>query len=469
MVNLNTIAALDCDGENVHLIVDANSLFLSQKQLLGHEPRGNDKIDFGRVANLVTQRSAEALDADFLDLERGNSPEANPFYSMLSQIGFRLGLTPRTDWIGEDWRANLDRVLDRLSELRACSCDVYYVAGRMRHEAQSSLLELAGQGRDVWLMLLGHDSGFRSHELDQFAGSIDLVEIRAAGRHYYRGASETRRVEADPATSSHRFSAVTSDDDEQLGAIGHAFAQKAPEVLEALETVQQGEAEITAQPRTGSPLAGPEARPPLESATLSAMDESDPAAISTYVLLDHENIDTVLCSEFYRGDPAQLNPTTRPQWEKLRDHFTARSGGQCHLLSFLVDNGKNAGFRTYLESIGYRVYMFLPTEGVKVVDDAISETLRALAKREGNVVLVTHDGDFVDQLEAMHLSPVGKERKSEVIGFREMMNGRYLSSTRIGVLDLEEDLEAFVHPVPNRRTAIAISDFDAETLIASLA
>ncbi len=449
MVNLNTSAVPECSGDKVHLVVDANSIFLSQKQLLGHEPRRNDRIDFARVANLVAQRSSDALDADYLDLERGGSAESNPFYFRLRQIGFRLGLTPRSDGVAPDWRVNLDRVLARFAELRTCSCDVYYVAGRMRDEVQTALLDLAEQGRDVWLMLLGRDSGLQSYELDQFADVIDLVEIRAAGRHYYQGVSEPPRAEPEPDGPS-SVSDVTSTDGDRLGAIGYALAQQAPEILEAPESDPESEIE---------PLA---AREPelIEVPTRYLNNEREPWLLA----IDVENTDGVLY-EILGG--RELNQETRIQWDRLREWVDAQEDIESALVIPVLQSTSPgvAGFASYLAGLGFRPLLLEPEPDCKVVDEAIIKLLDSMQTRTGNVMLVSNDGDFFEELHRLQDHPDGTERRIVVAGFVDRMSQKYRKADWIDVLDLQRDLDLFLHQLPNRYLPIRLGDFDAPALL----
>jgi uncharacterized protein len=321
----------------------------------------------------------------------------------------------------------------------------------MRHEVQSSLLELAGQGREVWLMLLGQDSGFQSHELDQFAGSIDLVEIRAAGRHYYRGVPETLRVESEPVSSPEPLSAVASEDDDQLGAIGYALAQQAPGALQVPKSDPQGDPELLSEPE-------PE---PIELSTQRLNDEQRPCLI----LIDAENVDSVLYEII--GDSRKLTSETRVQWARLQEWAAAEHDmGTVHVVPVLqATSPAMSGFASHLAGLGFRPVLLAPYPERKVVDEAIMKLLEDMQTRYGNVMLVSNDGDFYDHLDALGGHPDGSERVIYVAGFVDRMSQKYRKADWIEVLDLERDLSLFGYQLPNRYLAQGIDQFDAAALL----
>jgi uncharacterized protein len=93
------------------------------------------------------------------------------------------------------------------------------------------------------------------------------------------------------------------------------------------------------------------------------------------------------------------------------------------------------------------------------VDLAIIKTLEALAERDGDVCLVSHDNDFRESFAALH----DGNRRLGVLGFTEYLSGDYLELKMAGqveLFDLEDDAGAFeCGPLPRIRV-IAIEDFD---------
>jgi CheY-like chemotaxis protein len=82
---------------------------------------------------------------------------------------------------------------------------------------------------------------------------------------------------------------------------------------------------------------------------------------------------------------------------------------------------------------------------------------RRLRDRPGNVVLASHDGDFIPQVEAL----LGDDRRVGLLGFREFVNLRMteLAGRGLEILDLEHDVQAFTTPLPRVRI-IPIEEFD---------
>ena len=92
----------------------------------------------------------------------------------------------------------------------------------------------------------------------------------------------------------------------------------------------------------------------------------------------------------------------------------------------------------------------------KVVDIAIIRTLEALAEREGDVLLISHDTDFREAFGALN----DGKRKLGILAFQEYLSGDYLDLEGIALYDLEDDADAFAGgPLPRVRV-IPIEDFD---------
>ena len=94
---------------------------------------------------------------------------------------------------------------------------------------------------------------------------------------------------------------------------------------------------------------------------------------------------------------------------------------------------------------------------VKVVDVGIQRTLAALVDRPGDVLLGSHDGDFLDDVRAL----LGQGRRVGVLGFRELLNSGYaeLIGSGLELFDLEDDADAFNIRL-HRMRVIDIDDFD---------
>ncbi len=177
---------------------------------------------------------------------------------------------------------------------------------------------------------------------------------------------------------------------------------------------------------------------------------------SAVVLVDGENIDATLGSSILRRRP---DPKERPRWERLLDHLRDRWGTEVSGLFFLNSafTPLPSSFVQALLNIGYQPVILAGPPEVKVVDVAIQRTLQALAERSTDVVLVSHDGDFLDDLRPL----IDGQRRVAVVGVRELFNTGYSELVEHGleILDLEDQIKAFNVTLPRVRV-IPIDDFD---------
>ncbi len=176
----------------------------------------------------------------------------------------------------------------------------------------------------------------------------------------------------------------------------------------------------------------------------------------TYLLVDGENIDATLGTGILRHRPA---PDERPRWDRVLD-FAGRAWGQpVRGLFFLAANNElPASFVQALLAMDYRPVPLSGAADVKVVDVAIQRTLAALADRDADVLLVSHDADFVDHVTALLADGT---RKVGTIGFGEFRSQAYapLAERGLSAFDLEFDVKAFRNPLPRVRI-IPIEEFD---------
>ena len=96
----------------------------------------------------------------------------------------------------------------------------------------------------------------------------------------------------------------------------------------------------------------------------------------------------------------------------------------------------------------------------KVVDIGIQRTLDALAAHpEADVLLCTHDADFVDHVERL----MGGDRRLGLIALREYASTAF-TTLEVPIHDLEDDVGAFKVPLPRVRI-IPLDDFDPERFL----
>jgi len=177
-------------------------------------------------------------------------------------------------------------------------------------------------------------------------------------------------------------------------------------------------------------------------------------ARTTYVLIDGENIDATLGTSILGRRP---RPEERPRWERLLQFARERWDQPAQALFFLAANSNlPMTFVQALLAIGYRPIPVSGGPGEKVVDIAIQRTLVELRRREADVMLVSNDGDFVEQVGDLLAG-----RRVGVLGFVEFRNSAFVPLVERGLesFDLEYDVQAFIERLPRVRI-IAIEDFD---------
>lgn len=176
----------------------------------------------------------------------------------------------------------------------------------------------------------------------------------------------------------------------------------------------------------------------------------------TYLLVDGENIDATLGASVLGRRP---NPDERPRWEKVRDFAGDVWDQPVKALFFLnASNGHlPMSFVQALLAMDYRPIPLAGGPGEKVVDIGIQRTLEALAGRPGDVLLVSHDGDFLPQVGAL----LDGGRRVGVLAFREYLSSGYTALVEQGlqVFDLEDDVRCFTTVLPRVRV-IPLADFD---------
>lgn len=176
---------------------------------------------------------------------------------------------------------------------------------------------------------------------------------------------------------------------------------------------------------------------------------------TSYLLVDGENIDATLGNSILGRRP---HPEERPRWDRLLS-FTQETWGQgCKGLFFLnASSGLPMAFVQALRALGYIPVPLSGSSEEKVVDIAIQRTLEALADRDDDVMLVSHDGDFLEAIEPL----LDGERRVGVIAFAEFRNAGFnpLGEQGLEFYDLEHDTHAFNAPLPRMRI-IPIDEFD---------
>ena len=177
----------------------------------------------------------------------------------------------------------------------------------------------------------------------------------------------------------------------------------------------------------------------------------------TYLLVDGENLDATLGNHLLGG--RRPTPEERPRWEKVRSFAASAWDQEVKGLFFLNASSGNLPmtFVQALMALGYRPIPLSGGPGEKVVDIGIQRTLDALVDRPGDVLLASHDGDFLPQITAL----LDGTRKVGVLGFREYLSSGYSALTDRGLqlFDLEDDARCFTVALPRVRI-IPLASFD---------
>ncbi len=185
-------------------------------------------------------------------------------------------------------------------------------------------------------------------------------------------------------------------------------------------------------------------------------DEAVEGGPVSYLLIDGENLDATLGVSVLGHRPA---PDERPRWERVVE-FVQRTWG-CPVKALFFINASSGNlpmpFVQALVAMGLRPVLLSGPAGMKVVDVGIQRTLEAVADRSGNVMLGSHDGDFLPQVQAL----LGADRRVGLLAFREFVNSGYAELVAAGlqVFDLEDDVRCFNKVLPRLRI-IDIESFD---------
>lgn len=174
---------------------------------------------------------------------------------------------------------------------------------------------------------------------------------------------------------------------------------------------------------------------------------------TTWVLVDGENIDATFGTSILNRRP---QPDERPRWDRLMA-FAEKTWTQPARGVFYL-NASSGLPMAFVQALRAMDYIVVPLSGEpdeKVVDIAIQRTLRALGERAADVMLVSHDGDFIPDIAGL----VAPSRRVGVVGFSEFRNAGFSAIAGLEKFDLEYDAKVFDAPLPRIRV-IPIAEFD---------
>jgi uncharacterized protein len=181
-------------------------------------------------------------------------------------------------------------------------------------------------------------------------------------------------------------------------------------------------------------------------------------ARKTYLLVDGENIDATLGMNVLGRRP---QPDERPRWDRIAEF--ARSVWDQPVVPLFFLNATSGqmpmSFVQALLAMGYRPIPLSGSATEKVVDIGIQRTLEALIPRDGDILLASHDGDFLPQIADL----LESDRRVGLLAFREFINSEFteLFDRGLGAFDLETEVGAFNTMLPRVRI-IPLEQFDPE-------
>ena len=177
----------------------------------------------------------------------------------------------------------------------------------------------------------------------------------------------------------------------------------------------------------------------------------------TYLVVDGENIDATLGNHLLGGRrPASEE---RPRWERVRTFAGAAYDQRVQGLFFLNASSGNLPL-TFIQALTAMDFKTIPLSGppgVKVVDVGIQRMLEAIQGSSGDVLLASHDIDFLPYVDRL----LDGTRRVGMLAFKEFLSSGYrgLADRGLQVFDLEDDVNAFTSVLPRVRI-IPLDDFD---------
>lgn len=180
---------------------------------------------------------------------------------------------------------------------------------------------------------------------------------------------------------------------------------------------------------------------------------------TTYLLVDGENIDATLGLSVLGRRP---DKDERPRWDRILDFaYDTWDEGARGLFFLNASSGfMPMNFVQALVAMDYKPIPLAAEGDEKVVDIGIQMTLEAILEQgHGDVILATHDADFVPQLQGL----LDAGRRVGVMCFREFASSQLLDMSEHGLhmYDLEYDVRAFQVDLP-RLEIIPLSQFNPQ-------
>ncbi len=471
------------------LIVDSRDTVQTLRRLDVRPPE--DRIEYCQILDVAHQIVSPEAKLDLSSEYFGMEPSrADRHIYRLDQCGFHLELTQWTENASQSLGLCTEKVVERLYDIYDMpdADPLIFAGGKIDEDEIRAVLERIAETRDVHILCFMRLSRFAIQSLQKWASVSDLVDWRLASPAVYRGVPK-RDYAGDGlvATPSPQTEAGASSRDVDLpkpAGDDSALELPATSLAAAFQAagVPSAEAPKPADPNPASqePVEMVSRQPAAPSDDSDAQRTDSPAEAhaahhrSALVLLDHANInitqkklleDSVLSKNL---DTAE----THLQWDDIAGSVARVVGCEAiRIVPVIVQwSDKDVALASWWKIRGQYPALLLPPphpeEGElrrSVDDETIVELIEDMQDRWGDLVLMSHDGGYLEALEALHAS--NPNRRIYVAGFEEYLSMHYRRSEWIEVLDLEEDLGLFQHPLPNRYRAISVDDFDAARLL----
>ncbi|MBD3690014.1 NYN domain-containing protein [Nanchangia anserum] len=188
------------------------------------------------------------------------------------------------------------------------------------------------------------------------------------------------------------------------------------------------------------------------------------ASEPTYLVIDGENIDATLGMSVLSRRP---DPEERPRWDRVLRFASGLFDTDTTKGLFFLNASSGhlpMGFVQALLAMDYTPIPLSSDDAEdKVVDIGIQRMLDAIrASGRGNVLLGSHDGDFVPQVEAL----LAAGHRVGVLAFPEFLSSSLAQLVPEGleVCDLEHDVHAFQVSLP-RLKIIPLDEFRPEAFL----
>ncbi len=469
----------DHTTQHLTLIVDGGYLFRALRDILRRPPDTYERADLERIKRYAAamRPGGYFVAARYFDRRQLS---ADPFYAALQRMGYSLTLTGSE---AQDLpRVPQKNITAELESLRATDDDLLYVGGySYSGYVTAALNDLRqrsdGSPRNITIAHYRYRTDFDNEDFPL----VDIVDdLEACPASVYAESAHGSALPKSYVSVDSLPQPGTAGNETAFSAAFRAAAEPESEPQAEAEAAERTELSLAPngyrdanqelQPDAAANGAAPFEEPAPQPAaatepspTTNGHDAPPAEQPELLVLIDLENIDGCLL-DLIR--PEKLSRRTRAEWSKLGEFAEQRAqGGPVIIKAFQQESEPARNFAAYLRSIGFEAVLLQrepraddPGRRRSVVDEAICKDLAASRDRRVDILVVSHDGDYYDNLEMLH--DADPDRRIGMIGFVELMSRKY-QAPWIERIDLERDVHAFSYELPNRlKPVTAVDDYD---------